>query len=119
MFSPTYATNAAGLNYIRFTVGASDFSANLYSLDDSSGDISFSNFNINKVLSYSILSHGGWVKDSGSMNGGSLQSKYVPAYPTYLLKAVQGFQSQGMNKNPDIPRPFEEVLLLLPFEYLR
>lgn len=134
MFSPTYAANAAGLNYIRVKVGASDFSANLYSLDDSSSDTSFSNFNINKVPSYvfSVLkdirginsnlkvhiipwSPPGWMKDSGSMNGGSLQSKYVPAYPTYLLKAVQGFQSQGIaiyaisiqnepqNNNPTYP----------------
>ncbi|EDR11768.1 glycoside hydrolase family 30 protein [Laccaria bicolor S238N-H82] len=29
LFSPMYAANAAGLNYIRVTVGASDFSANL------------------------------------------------------------------------------------------
>lgn len=55
------------------------------------------------------------MKDSGSMNGGSLQSKYVPTYPTYLLKAVQGFQSQGIaiyaisiqnepqNNNPTYP----------------
>ncbi|KIJ95890.1 glycoside hydrolase family 30 protein [Laccaria amethystina LaAM-08-1] len=134
MFSSTYAANAAGLNYIRVTIGASDFSANLYSLDDAIGDTTFSNFNINKVPSYvfSVLkdirginsnlkvhiipwSPPGWMKDSGSMNGGSLQSKYVTAYPTYLLKAVQGFQSQGIaiyaisiqnepqNNNPTYP----------------
>ena len=36
MFSPTYAANAAGLNYIRVTVGASDFSANRESIEASS-----------------------------------------------------------------------------------
>ncbi|KAH9476350.1 Endo-1,6-beta-D-glucanase [Psilocybe cubensis] len=31
------------------------------------------------------------------MNGGSLLSQYVTPYATYLLKAVQGFQSQGFS----------------------
>ncbi|KIM38454.1 glycoside hydrolase family 30 protein [Hebeloma cylindrosporum] len=114
MFSPTDGANAAGLNYIRVPIGASDFSAGLYSLDDVNGDTSFSNFNINKTPSYvfSVLrdiqsknnllkihlvpwSPPGWMKDSGTMNGGSLKSQYVGNYATYLLKAVQGFQSQG------------------------
>lgn len=68
MFSPTDGANAAGLNYIRVPIGASDFSTNrmsflrlpwfgtwcylVYSLDDISGDTSFSNFDINKIPSY-------------------------------------------------------------------
>ncbi|KAF8883226.1 glycoside hydrolase family 30 protein [Infundibulicybe gibba] len=114
-FSPTDGVNAAGLNFIRVPIGASDFSASLYSLDDTSGDTSFSQFNIDRSPSYlfSVLadirsinslvkvylvpwSPPGWMKDSGTMNGGSLQSQYVNAYPTYLLKAVQGFQNKGI-----------------------
>ncbi|CAA7270553.1 unnamed protein product [Cyclocybe aegerita] len=114
MFDPTDNANAAGLNYIRLPIGASDFSANAYSLDDTSGDTSFSNFNINRIPSYvfSVLrdiqsvnnllkfhlvpwSPPGWMKDSNSMNGGSLRSQYVSSYATYLLKSVQGFQSLG------------------------
>lgn len=69
MFDPTYGANAAGLNYIRVPIGASDFSASSesvcsldiymyphfileYSLDDTSGDTSFAQFNINAVPSY-------------------------------------------------------------------
>ncbi|KJA25268.1 glycoside hydrolase family 30 protein [Hypholoma sublateritium FD-334 SS-4] len=134
MFTTTDGANAAGLNYIRVPLGASDFSANLYSLDDTSGDTSFSHFNINNIPSYvfSVLkdiqstnnlikihilpwSPPAWMKDSGSMNGGSLQSQYVSVYATYLLKAVQGFQSKGFpiysisiqnepqNSNPTYP----------------
>ncbi|KAF8896227.1 glycoside hydrolase family 30 protein [Infundibulicybe gibba] len=133
-FSPTDGANAAGLNYIRVPIGASDFSAGLYSLDDTSGDTSFGQFNINRSPSYlfSVLadirsinnlvkvhlvpwSPPGWMKDSGTMNGGSLKSQYVSAYPTYLLKAVQGFQNKGIpvyaisiqnepqNSNPTYP----------------
>ncbi|KDR79564.1 hypothetical protein GALMADRAFT_137365 [Galerina marginata CBS 339.88] len=135
MFGPTYGANSAGLNYIRVPIGSSDFSASLYSLDDTSGDTSFSNFNINKIPSYvfSVLkdiqsinnaikihltpwSPPGWMKDSGTMNGGSIKSQYVGTpYATYLLKAVQGFQNQGLpvyaisiqnepqNSNPTYP----------------
>lgn len=68
MFGATDGANVAGLNYIRVPIGASDFSASgkaclsplilyisplaVYSLDDTSGDTSFSKFNINKTPSY-------------------------------------------------------------------
>ncbi|KAF4564923.1 hypothetical protein EYR40_011098 [Pleurotus pulmonarius] len=118
LFNPADGANAAGLSYIRVPIGASDFSASLYSLDDTSGDTSFNNFNINRSPSYlfSVLkdiiavnnlvkvhlvpwSPPAWMKDSGTMNGGSLQSQFVSAYPLYLLKAVQGFQAQGIRVN--------------------
>ena len=37
----------------------------------------------------------GWMKDSTSMNGGSLLPADVTYYANYLLKAVQGFNSKG------------------------
>ncbi|KAF8964806.1 glycoside hydrolase [Flammula alnicola] len=119
MFTTTDGANAAGLNYIRVPIGASDFSANLYSLDDTSGDTSFNNFNINNVPSYvfSVL------KDIQSTNSlikihllpWSPTMKCSSIDPTYLLKAVQGFQSKGFpiyaisiqnepqNSNPTYP----------------
>ncbi|KAF8638687.1 hypothetical protein AX17_002009 [Amanita inopinata Kibby_2008] len=116
MFDTTYAANSAGLSYIRIPIGASDFSANVYSLDDVNGDTSFNNFDINRIPFYvfSVLqdilsvnnrvnvhlvpwSPPGWMKTTGTMNGGSIQSQYVGAYPTYLFKAVQGFQNKGIS----------------------
>ncbi|TFK37581.1 glucan endo-1,6-beta-glucosidase [Crucibulum laeve] len=134
MFSPTDGANAAGLNYIRVPLGASDFSAKDYSFDDVNGDTALNNFNINNTPSYlfSVLkdiqsvnnilkihvipwSPPGWMKDSGTMNGGSLKSSLVNNYANYLLKALQGFKSQGLtayaisiqnepqNSNPTYP----------------
>ncbi|PBK71630.1 glucan endo-1,6-beta-glucosidase [Armillaria solidipes] len=134
LFSPTDGANAAGLNYIRVPLGASDFSAGAYSFDDTSGDTSFNGFNINDAPSYlfSVLkdiysvnniikvhvlpwSPPGWMKSSGTMNGGSLQSQYVTYYANYLLKCLQGFQNNGIplyaisiqnepeNSNPTYP----------------
>ncbi|KIK64378.1 glycoside hydrolase family 30 protein [Collybiopsis luxurians FD-317 M1] len=134
MFNPTDGANAAGLSYVRVPIGATDFSASVYSLDDSNGDTSFNSFNINRVPAYvfevlkdiqainSILkvqlvpwSPPAWMKDSGTMNGGSLRADMIKFYPTYLLKAVQGFRSMGIpvyavsvqnepqNSNPTYP----------------
>lgn len=115
-FDKTDGKGGAGFSYLRVPIGASDFSANVYSLDDTSGDTSFNSFDIDRAPSYlfsvikDILSINpdlkvhiipwsppGWMKDSGTMNGGSLKSEFVNAYPTYLLKAVQGFQSKGID----------------------
>ncbi|KAJ6526635.1 glucan endo-1,6-beta-glucosidase [Mycena vulgaris] len=112
MFSPTDGANAAGIGYLRVSLGASDFSANLYSFDDTSGDTSFNSFNIGKAPSYLYTvikdiqsinpvhvlpwSPPGWMKTTGSMNGGSLQSQYVSIYASYLLKCLQGFKTEGI-----------------------
>ncbi|KAJ7041147.1 glycoside hydrolase [Mycena alexandri] len=45
-------TNNSAFSYIRVPLGASDFSAKLYSFDDTSGDTSFNSFNIARAPSY-------------------------------------------------------------------
>ncbi|KAJ7153355.1 glycoside hydrolase family 30 protein [Mycena filopes] len=134
MFSVADGADAAGFSYLRVPIGASDFSAKVYSLDDVSGDTTFKSFNINNAPAYlfSVIkdiltinpalkvhvvpwSPPAWMKSTGTMNGGTIQSGFVSAYPTYLLKAVQGFQNQGIkiyavsvqnepqNSNPTYP----------------
>ncbi|KAJ7225138.1 glucan endo-1,6-beta-glucosidase [Mycena haematopus] len=116
LFSVVDGADAAGFSYLRVPIGASDFSAKVYSLDDVSGDTSFSQFNINNsppylfsvikdiltinpALKVHILpwSPPGWMKTTNTMNGGTIQSGFVSAYPTYLLKAVQGFHNLGID----------------------
>lgn len=114
-FNPSPSSSGAGLSYIRVPVGATDFSANAYSLNDNDGDESMSRFdmtrvpssvftvlrdimNANKVARFHLVpwSPPAWMKTTKSMNGGSIQTRYIPAYARYLLKAAQGFQSQGV-----------------------
>ncbi|KAI0369367.1 glycoside hydrolase [Pilatotrama ljubarskyi] len=116
LFDPTDGADAAGLSYIRVPLGASDFSANVYSFDDVSGDTTLTNFNINNAPSYlfSVIndirginpylkihilpwSPPGWMKDSGTMKGGNFLSQYTSVYANYLLKCLQGFQSHGIS----------------------
>ncbi|KAI0648146.1 glycoside hydrolase [Trametes meyenii] len=116
MFDPTDGANSAGFSYLRIPLGASDFSASVYSLDDVKGDTAMKHFDINKTPSYvfsvlndirsinSVLrihllpwSPPGWMKDTGTMNGGNFLSKYSTAYAKYLLKSLQAYQSKGVN----------------------
>ncbi|KAK2465514.1 hypothetical protein APHAL10511_002406 [Amanita phalloides] len=115
LFDPTEGANAAGLSYVRVPLGASDFSPKEYSFDDTDGDkemISFEMYNpphclfsvlqdmlsVNNALHIHVLpwSPPGWMKDSGSMKGGSLNADLVNEYARYLFKCLQVFISLGV-----------------------
>ncbi|KAL4251807.1 glycosyl hydrolase 30 family protein [Abortiporus biennis] len=115
LFDPTDGADAAGLSYLRVPLGASDFSDNAYTFDDTSviNDIRA----INPYLKVHVLpwSPPGWMKDSGNIDGGNFLDQYISTFASYLLKAVQGFQSHGIpiyaigiqnepqNSNPTYP----------------
>jgi O-glycosyl hydrolase len=114
LFNVADGSQSAMINYLRLSIGASDFSQGLYSFDDTSGDTSLSKFNanapsyfwtvladivsINKGIKIHILpwSPPGWMKSSGSMNGGSFNGN-TQTYANYLLKSLQAFNSKGYN----------------------
>ncbi|KAJ7736045.1 glycoside hydrolase superfamily [Mycena maculata] len=119
MFSPQDGANAAGFSYLCVPIGGSNFSANVYSFDDVSRDTSFSNFNINNAPSYLFL-----VINDISVNPILKNCAHpsplgpdcaVESDPTYLLKAMQGFENIGIpifaisvqnepqNSNPTYP----------------
>lgn len=101
LFSPVDGADAAGLNYVRIPIGASDFSSqgwssviltlcdlnwtfNIdYSLDDSSADTSFSSFNIKDVPSYVFVVLG----DIKSINN-YLKIHLIPWSPVRLREYV-------------------------------
>ncbi|KAG5219561.1 glycoside hydrolase family protein [Salix suchowensis] len=120
LFVPTDAANAAGLSYIRIPIGASDFSASQYSLDDTNAihhsivstltaRLRTSSL-FSKIFSHSTRSRGStlcrglrraehlvaWLDEEYWHNvGRSLNSNVVNSYATYLRKAVQGFKNKG------------------------
>jgi O-glycosyl hydrolase len=115
LFDPTDAKEGAGLSLIRLPIGASDFSNNAYSWNDNSGDTSHSKLSItapsyvmsvlkdiksvNPYIKVFLVpwSPPAWMKDSGTMKGGSLAGQYYSSYPTYLLKSVQAVKNAGFN----------------------
>jgi glucosylceramidase len=115
LFDPT---NGIGLSFLRQPIGASDFSTSLFSYDDvPSGqtDPNLADFSIAHDQSYILpilkqalslnpqitvmatpWSAPGWMKTSGSMIGGTLQTADYQAFANYLVKFAQAYQASGV-----------------------
>ena len=107
-----------GLDFLRQPIGASDFATSLYSYDDMpSGqtDPNLANFSIAHDDSYILpllqqalsinpqvtvmatpWSPPGWMKTSGSMIGGTLNSSDYQVYANYLVKFLQAYKAAGV-----------------------
>ena len=110
--------NGIGLSFIRNPMGASDIARSVYSFDDNGGaaDPTLANFSIAhdqtdiipliqqaKTLNPQLKimanpwSPPGWMKDSGSMIGGSLLSSMYTPFANYFVKYVQAYSQAGIN----------------------
>ncbi|KZT69669.1 glycoside hydrolase family 30 protein [Daedalea quercina L-15889] len=115
MFNSSDGANSAGMTFLRVPLGASDFSENFYTYDDTKGDVSLAKFDVSTAPSYlfdiikdvqsinSVIkvhlcpwSPPGWMKDSGNIGGGKFTSSYTKTYAQYLLNALQGFKNKGI-----------------------
>jgi glucosylceramidase len=111
MFHPS----EMGLNVCRTCIGASDYSASLYSFDDGAADPDLTRFSIEHDREYilpvlrearkqnpdlflfsSPWSPPGWMKFNGTMLGGSMRNHYLPTYAQYMLKFLQGYAAEGI-----------------------
>ncbi|GCE24139.1 glycoside hydrolase family 30 beta sandwich domain-containing protein [Dictyobacter kobayashii] len=117
------STSGIGLDFLRQPIGASDLTppaptVGEYSYDDMPAgqtDPSLTHFSINHDTAYIIpvlkqalqinpsikimgtpWSPPGWMKSSGSMEGGTLNSSAYSAYANYFAKYVQAYQAQGL-----------------------
>jgi glucosylceramidase len=110
--------NGIGLSFIRNPMGASDIARSVYSFDDNGGaaDPTLANFSIAhdqtdiiplilqaKTLNPQLKimanpwSPPGWMKDSGSMIGGSLLSSMYTPFANYFVKYIQAYASAGIH----------------------
>jgi glucosylceramidase len=119
LFNPN---TGIGLSFLRQPMGASDFSSiGNYSYDDMPAgqtDPNLTNFNITHDLqciipllkqiktinpALSIMANPwsppGWMKTSGSMIGGNLQTQFRTAWANYFVKFVQAYAAQGLPIN--------------------
>ena len=101
-----------GLDYLRQPLGASDFVARLpfYSYEDTKGSFGIARdqgeiipmINQARGVNPGIRVMGtpwsapAWMKDSNSLNGGSLKPENYGAYADYLVKAIQAYQAAGV-----------------------
>jgi len=116
LFSPT---SGIGISFLRQPMGASDFSASgNYSYDDMPAgqtDTNLTNFSIVHDTAYITpllqqaleanpaikvvavpWSPPAWMKTTGTMSGGNIDTTYFPSLAQYFVKFVQGYQQQGI-----------------------
>jgi len=110
--------NGIGLSFMRTPMGASDIARTQYSYDDNNGaaDPSLANFSIahdqtdvvpiilqartlnpQMKLMANPWSPPGWMKTSGSMVGGALQSTMYTPFAGYFVKYLQAYSAAGIN----------------------
>ena len=111
-------TNGIGISLLRQTIGACDYSRNIYSYDDMpSGqtDDNLTNFSIDHDNEYIVplleqalqknssikimaspWSPPGWMKSSGSMIGGTLNTSAYNAYANYFVKYINAYKALGL-----------------------
>src|SRR5215471_9306796 len=107
-----------GLNFVRVTMGASDFSQTDYSYDDMPAgeiDTALTNFSIDPdrpskipalkearavnptmVLVGSPWSPPGWMKTTGSLIKGTLRPEFYPAFAQYFAHWIEAYQAEGL-----------------------
>ncbi|WP_343693696.1 glycoside hydrolase family 30 beta sandwich domain-containing protein [Chitinophaga sp.] len=112
------ADKGIGINYIRLSIGASDFSVSPYSYDDMPAgerDDSLQHFSLAKdtgalipVLKEVVAinpsihimatpwSAPGWMKTSDKLEGGSLRPDVYSAYAQYFAKYIQAMDNYGI-----------------------
>ncbi|MDQ2810505.1 MAG: RICIN domain-containing protein [Actinomycetota bacterium] len=115
LFDPS---QGIGLDFLRQPIGASDFARSVYSYDDmpaGQSDPSLANFSISHDNAYILpilqqarqlnpattimatpWSPPGWMKTSGSMIGGSLNTADYQVFANYLVKFLQAYRSAGV-----------------------
>jgi glucosylceramidase len=115
LFYEMFHPSALGLSVCRTCIGSSDYSTKAYSYDDGDPDPELTRFSIDHDREYilpmlrearkvnpdlflfsSPWSPPGWMKAGGSMLGGSMRQKYIPAYSQYFLKFLQAYAAEGV-----------------------
>src|SRR5690606_24168769 len=115
-----------GLSYLRLTIGASDFSLQDFTYDDlpaGSTDQNLEQFSIAEDEAYvipvfqSVLGYApdikivsspwsapAWMKDSGSLGGGSLDPQWYGVYGDYFVKYINAYANHGITIDAVTPQ---------------
>ena len=110
-----YGENGLGLTTARLSIGACDYSAEVYSYDDVPEDMALKHFSIDRDRAYilpvirevleinpqlqifaSPWSPPGWMKTGGSIAGGFMRRKYLDVYADYFVKYLKAYAAEGI-----------------------
>ena len=111
-----YGKDGLNLSVARISIGASDYSAELYTYDDECGDTSLTHFSIERDLEYIIpvikeiiainpqirifaspWTPPGWMKAGGSACGGHMRDSFVECYAEYFVKFLKAYKEHGID----------------------
>jgi len=111
-----YGKSGLGLTTARLTIGASDYSAEVYTYDDVPEDMTLEHFSIERDKPYIIpvirevleinpdlqlfaspWSPPGWMKTGGSVAGGFMRRKYLDVYGDYFVKFLTAYAAEGIH----------------------
>ena len=114
----TFSPEGMNLNVGRTSIGASDYSRDVYNYDDVKDDLTMQHFSIahdeayilpmlremrrinpNLFLLSTPWSPPGWMKTYGSMLGGWMTYKYLAPYALYFSKFLTAYQAAGVPIN--------------------
>lgn len=126
-----YTREGLNLKIGRLTIGASDYSAELYTYDDVDGDVDLVHFSIERDKAYilpmikeilavapdlmlfaSPWSPPAWMKTGGSVGGGFMREQYLDCYADYLVKFIQAYAAEGVKIRAITPQNETETLQL-------
>ena len=115
LLKDAFSSSGMNLSMVRLNCGASDYSTELYTYNDTPGDIGMKYFSIARDEVYmipmvkqiytfcpelfvysSIWSAPGWMKDSGAMCGGSLLDEYMSAFANYWVSYLDAYRRAGV-----------------------
>ncbi len=111
-----YTSEGLNLGVGRLTVGASDYSAELYTYDDVPNDTSLEHFSIDRDKAYIIpivkeilaikpnlklfaspWTPPAWMKTGGSLGGGYMRRAYLECYAEYFVKYIKAYEAEGIS----------------------
>ena len=111
-----YTEKGLGLSVGRLSVGSSDYSAELYSYDDTEGDVELKHFSIDRDRAYVIpmikeilavrpdlylycspWSPPAWMKTGNSLCGGFMREEFIDCYADYYIRFLQEYEKCGIH----------------------
>lgn len=115
LFQELFTAEGLDLSMIRLNVGASDYSTEIYSYNDTPEDVEMKNFSIDRDKEYLIpiireiaelrkdlyifsspWSPPGWMKTGGEMCGGEMRAEYLEAFALYYVKYLLAYKEAGI-----------------------
>jgi len=118
-----YSKGGLGLSVGRISIGASDYSAEVYSYDDEPFDTELNAFSVERDKKYIIpiikeileinpdlflfaspWSPPGWMKTGGNMCGGYMREEFVECYAEYIIKFLKAYRENGITISAITPQ---------------